>query len=348
MARATAVRAMHAVSLRDVARLAGVSVPTASQALNGRARISPETRHRVQEAARRLHYTPHAGARRLILGRSDSVAIVPGVNMTGIFSDLFYRAVLAGVGGVFEGSGYRMLITPALGASARTPQFIQMANAREVDGILVAGVLDRRWILELRAVGIPVVLLDNHIDDLHVPAVINDNRGGVSAATRYLAGLGHARIGFIGSAVDYPFGAETRCGYVDGLRAAGLRHDPDLEILVPIDAACARHAASRLLSIADRPTAIVAVTDTMALGVIKAAREQGLTIPRDLSVVGMDDIELAAVTDPPLTTVRVRKEEMGRRAAHMLIDLIQGNPIEPVPVILSNELIVRGTARSRP
>lgn len=333
--------------LRDVARLAGVSVPTASQALNGRARISSQTRQRVLEAAHRLRYTPHATARRLILGRSDSVAIVPGSNMTGIFSDLFYRAVLTGVGGVFEDAGYRLLITPTLRSAPQTPQFVQMASAREVDGILIAGTADARWVQEAMGTGTPVVLLDNYLPGLPVPAVVNDNTGGVYSATRYLATLGHTRIGFVGAAVKYPFGRETREGYLRALQDAGLRHDPALELSIPIDVESARQSSATLLALPEPPTAVFAVTDMLALGVITGARERGLAIPADLSVVGMDDIELAVVTNPPLTTVRVRKEEMGRRAAQMLLDLIRGNPMDPKVVVLSNELIVRGTTGRR-
>jgi len=330
-----------------VARLAGVSVPTASQALNGRARVSDETRRRVMEAARRLRYTPHAAARRLILGRSDSVAIVPGTNMTGIFSDLFYRAVLTGVGGVFEEAGYRMLITPPLRSASQLPQFVEMASAREIDGVLVAGVVDTRWVEDTIAAGTPVVLLDNHLSGRPVPAVVNDNAGGAYSATRYLAELGHTRIGFVGAAVDYPFGRETHDGYRRALAEAGLGPDPGLERLIPIDAERAREAAGVLLSLADPPTAIFAVTDLLALGVITAARERGLAIPADLSVVGMDDIDLASVTNPPLTTVRIAKEEMGRRAARMLLDLIRGTDVNPTIVVLPNELVVRGTTGGR-
>ncbi len=210
-------------SLRDVARLAGVSVPTASQALNGRARISEKTRKRVSDAARRLRYTPHAAARRLILGRSDSVAIVPGSNMTGMFSDLFYRAVLTGVGGVFEDAGYRMLITPPLRLASQPPQFVRMASAREIDGVLVAGAVEGRWAKDAIEAGAPVVLLDNHLPSRQVPAVVNDNAGGAYGATRHLVGLGHTRIGFVGAAVDYPFGRETHKGYRRALADAGPR-----------------------------------------------------------------------------------------------------------------------------
>jgi len=334
-------------SLKDVARVAGVSVPTASQALNDRARVSPETRRRVQDAARRLRYAPHAAARRLILGRSDCVAIVPGTNTRGIFSDQFYRAILSGIGGVFEDTPLRMVITPATQPAAGVPQFVQMAHAREVDGILIAGVVHVAWIREVTDAGTPVVLLDNHCPGLAVPAVVNDNAAGAYRATRHLASLGHTRIGFVGAAVDYPFGPETHDGYRRALADAGICPDPALETTVAIDAGAAREGAHRLLARPSPPSAIFAVTDAMALGVIKAARDRGQRIPDDLSVVGMDDIELASLADPPLTTVRVRKEEMGRRAAEALLQRMHGRRVEPGPVRLANELVVRGTTGGR-
>jgi len=329
--------------LSDVARLAGVSIPTASQALNGHARISAETRRRVREAARQLRYTPHAAARRLILGRSNSIAIVPGTNLTGLFSDLFYRALLSGVGGVFEETGFRMLITPAIRSATEVPQFIQMARGREVDGVLVAGVVEAAWINAVTVTGMPVVLLDNHDPELSVLAVVNDNAQGAYSATRYLTALGHTRIGLIGAAVTYPFGPETRAGYRRALRDAGLPVDPNLEVSSPIDVDRARASTGRLLTLPNPPSAIFAVTDAMALGVIKAAHDRGWSIPGDLSVVGMDDIELASATSPPLTTVRIRKEEMGQKAAQALIRVIAGQEPGPSPIVLSNELVVRGT-----
>ncbi|SRR5579871_288260 len=329
--------------LRDVARLAGVSVPTASQALNGHARISAETKERVAAAARELHYAPHAAARRLSRGRSDCVAIVPGTNMSGFFSDLFYRALLSGAGSALEHAGFRMLITPAARFDAQAPQFVQMARAREIDGILLAGAVEAHWARRVLEVGTPVVLLDNYEPEVIAPAVVNDNAGGVYTATSHLAALGHRRIGFIGAEVEYPFGVDTRAGYRRALHDAGLAADPALEVRCAIDAECARATAGRLLDQANPPSAIFAVTDMMALGVINAARDRGLLIPADLSVVGMDDIELASITSPPLTTVRVHKEDMGREAARRLLDLIHGRDVDPTPLILPNELVIRGT-----
>lgn len=341
-------RSGSASSLRDVARLAGVSLPTASQALNGRARISTVTRQRVREAARRLRYTPNAAARRLKLGRSNSVAIVPGLNMTGIFSDLFYRAVLAGVGSVFEEVGVRMLIAPPLRPSSSAPPFVEMAQAREVDGILVAGVVEARWVRVALGAGVPVVILDNFVPGVGAPAVVNDNAGGAYAATRHLVDLGHTRIGFVGAAVDYPFGRETQSGYAAALRDAGLERDPVLETVTPVDADAAFRRSGELLALADRPSAIFAVTDKQALGVMRAAGAAGLRIPHDLSVVGMDDIELAATTDPPLTTVRIRKDVMGATAARILLGLVAGDRTARPITTVANELIIRGTTGGRP
>ncbi len=341
-------RTRSASSLRDVARLAGVSLPTASQALNGHARISSTTRKRVRDAARRLRYTPHAAARHLKLGRSNSVAIVPGLNMTGIFSDLFYRAVLAGVGSVFEEVGCRMLIAPPLRPSPQAPPFVEMAQAREVDGILVAGVAEARWLRAAMGAGVPVVMLDNFVPGLNVPAVVNDNAGGAYAATRHLAQLGHTRIGFVGAAVEYPFGPETRQGYAAALRDAEVAQDPSLEVLVAVEADAAFRVARDLLALPHRPSAVFAVTDKMALGVMRAAGTAGLRIPADLSVVGMDDIELAATTDPPLTTVRVRKDIMGATAARILLGLIAGQPVPQPVTIVTNELVIRGTTGGTP
>jgi len=334
-------------SLKDVARVAGVSVPTASQALNDRPRVRAETKQRVRDAARRLRYAPHAAARRLILGRSDCVAIVPGTNTRGIFSDLFYRAILSGIGGVFEETPWRMVITPPVPATTTVPQFVQMAHAREVDGILIAGVADRAWIREATEAGVPVVLLDNHCAGLAVPAVVNDNAGGAYTATRHLASLGHTRIALVGAAVDYPFGAETHDGYRRALADAGIAPDPDIETRTAVDAGAAYERAAALLALASPPSAVFAVTDAMAFGVIKAVRDRGLRVPDDISVVGMDDIELASITDPPLTTIRIHKEEMGRRAAEVLLKGIRRRRVEPGLIVLANELVVRGTTGGR-
>jgi LacI family transcriptional regulator len=334
-----------ASTLRDVARVAGVSIPTASQALNGRSGVSSETRTRVHDAAHKLRYTPHAAARRLITGRTDSIAVVPGSNMTGIFSDRFYRPILTGVGGVFESAGYRMLIAPAPRVTSAAPQFVRMVRAREVDGILAVGIVGSRWIVEVTESDIPVVLIDNQFPELAVPAVVNDDAWGAVLATLHLAGLGHRRIGFVGAINDELWARETRTGYAQALAQAGLLYDPAIEILVANDVESARQGGHTLLSLAERPSAIFAASGKMAIGIMKAARDRGLAVPQELSVVGTGDSEFALMTDPPLTAVNIHTEELGQRAAQLLLGLIHGNPA-PASIVVRPDLIVRGTSGS--
>ncbi|HLJ62162.1 MAG TPA: LacI family DNA-binding transcriptional regulator [bacterium] len=335
-------------TLAQVAGLAHVSIPTASQALSGRARISSETRARVRAAANQLCYTPHAAARRLSLGRSECVAIVPGQNVKGMFSDLFYRVVLTGVAGICDEAGYRMLVAPATRGDTQPPQFVNLALGREVDGVLAIGAADPRWVRETLDLQIPIVLVDNYIPDLPAPAVVNDDEAGAYLAVQHLTALGHVSIALVGADVSYPFGRNVRQGYLRGLRDAGLNRNPAIEIAVPIDTDRARQAATSLFAMSHRPTAVVAATDAIALGVVRAARDRALDVPRDVSIVGMDDIDLAVLINPPLTTVRVQKEEMGRVAAEMLLRWIHGQLPDRGPIVLPNSLIARGTTGGKP
>lgn len=333
--------------MRDVARMAGVSVPTASQALNGRPGVSSETRSRVREAATKLRYTPNAAARQLITGRTESIAVVSGSNMSGIFSDQFYRPMLTGAGSVVEGAGYRVLIAPALGTTSGQSQFTRMVRGREVDGILAVGIVATDWILEMVQTGMPAVLVDNRLRDIAVPAVLNDEAWGAVLAVRHLAALGHQRIGFVGAENDEWWAHEARAGYIQALRESGLSRDVSLEVLVPNNMEAAREGAHALLNSLSRPSAIFAGSGKAAIGVVKAARERSLVIPKDLAIVGTGDQDFALMFDPPLTTVSVRGEEIGRRAADLLLALIDGDPVRGSAVIRP-DLVVRGTSAASP
>jgi LacI family transcriptional regulator len=330
-------------TLRDVARAAGVSIPTASQALNGRAGVSRKTRARVLQIASRLRYTPHSAARQLITGRADSIAVVAGSNMSGIFSDRFYRPILTGAGSVAENVGYRMLVAPPLGSTSGDPQVLRMVRGREVDGVLAVGIVANAWIVEMMETEMPVVLVDNKFRGVAAPAVLNDDAWGAVLATRHLAELGHRRIAFVGAVNNEWWARETRMGYTYGLRQVGLPYDPRWAILVANEIEAARQGTLPLLTLPHRPSAIFAGSGKIAIGVMRAARECRLTIPQDLSVVGTGDTDFAMMTDPPLTTVNVHSEEMGRRAAEILLDLVRGVPV-PRSTVIRPDLVVRATS----
>jgi LacI family transcriptional regulator len=334
-------------TIKDVARLAGVSPATASQALNGRPRVHSDTRQRVVDAAAKLRYVPNLHGRRLARRRAECLAVVQGRNMTTVFNDSFYRVILSGVAEATHGRGYSLVITPAPRDGMRPVDLGRLLAHGGVDGALVVGVLEADWLFALGERGLPIVLVDTYLEGSAVPAVVADYRDGAQQAIAHLLRLGHRRVALLGAAVAYPFGRETHDGYADALGAAAVGYDARLVRRCPISVDAATAATASLLAAPDPPTALFAVTDAMAIGALRAARERGLRVPADLAVVGMDDIELAAYTDPPLTTVRVAKETMGRLAAERLIGLIEHERGEPGVVSVPGALIVRASCGAK-
>ena len=336
-------------TIKDVAKLAGVSPATASQALNGRPRVNRDTRQRVIDAAAKLRYAPNLNGRRLARRRAESIAVIPGRNVSTVFSDSFYRAVMGGVTEATQARGYSLVITPAASRGSGQTSLPQILGHGAVDGALVAGVLDEQVLLALRERGLPVVLVDTYLPGVPVPAVMPDYRTGARLATEHLLHLGHRRVGFLGAAVGYPFGWHTYEGYTDALAARGVAQEAGLVRRSAIDVVAATAETAALLHLPAPPTAVFAVTDAMAIGALRAARERGVAVPAGLAVVGMDDIELSAYTDPPLTTVRIAKDELGRLGAERLIGLIEGDDTGPALRFVGGELVVREScgARSR-
>ena len=336
------------VTIRDVARLAGVSPATVSQALNGRGRVDVRTRERVAQAASKLRYAPNLSGRRLARRRAECVAVLQGRNMTTVFNDSFYRVVLGGMAEVTQARGYSLVFTPPPADAATDADLNRVLGHGAVDGALVVGALDAGLLLALRHRGLPVVLVDNYLPGVDLPAVIPDYQAGARLATEHLLQLGHRRVAFLGAAVSYPFGWQTLEGYGEALAAGAIAQDPALVRRTEIGVETATAATRSLLALAEPPTALFAVTDAMAIGALRAARERGVRVPQGLAVVGMDDIEMSAYTDPPLTTVRVDKDAMGRLAAEWLIGLIEGNATGRTAPSVPAELIVRGTCGGPP
>jgi LacI family transcriptional regulator len=338
---------LRLVTIKDVARLAGVSPATASQALNGHPRVHATTRQRVVDAAAQLRYAPNLHGRRLARRRAECLAVVQGRNLATVFSDSFYRVVLGGVAETIHARGFSLVITPAPRTGATRADLVRALGQGSVDGALVVGVPDDDWLLALLDRQLPLVLVDTHIPGMAVPAVSPDYAEGARMGTAHLLGLGHRRVAFLGAAVAYPFGRETMDGYTAALAEAGVRPEPDLVQRADIGVEPAIAATRALLAARPPPTALFAVTDVMAIGAIRAARAQGLRVPEDLAVVGMDDVELSGYFDPPLTTVRIAKEEMGRLAAERLMALIEASdgPDGGAGVVrVAPELVVRASS----
>ena len=329
-------------TVRDVARRAGVSPGTVSRVMRGLRGAAAETRRRVLAAAHELGYTPDPAATRLSTGRSHVIAVIVPFSTRPSVAERLHGVVTS-----LAGTPYDLLIHDVETPEQRTRLFSHVRRQRHADGILIISLSPRdaevQALLESR---VPVVLIDaDHPGLAPLSRVVVDDEGGGHAATAHLVALGHTRIGFLGDAVDTAFGftsSRDRChGYRRALSEAGLEPHPGDCVTGEHGRAQARALARRLLGPARRPTALVAASDTQAVGALEAARELGLRVPEELSVVGYDDIEMAEVLG--LTTVRQPLLHSGRRGAELLLAQLRDPATAPVREVLPTELVERRT-----
>ncbi|HIC94761.1 MAG TPA: LacI family transcriptional regulator [Anaerolineae bacterium] len=325
-----------AVTIKDVAERAGVAPSTVSRALNNRGRVSPETRERVLRAARELGYRPAMAGRGLALGRTENLGFLIHHRQS-LDPGSFYGEVLAGVDSEARAHGFHVLFSADV--SENLPA---MVKERRVDGLILAGCdIPRDLIVALKARGVPLVLVDNHLDE--VDSVVTDNIGGAREAVAHLIRLGHEKIGFICEWFGDLSFAERFEGYKLALQEHGLPFDESLTAEgLPRQPESGYVAMKRLLEKAV-PSAVFAANDMTAAEAIRVIKERGLKVPEDIAVVGFDDGSLAPHTEPPLTTMRVFRERMGIMAARRLLELIEEPDQPPVQIKLATQLIVRGS-----
>ncbi|HLI41128.1 MAG TPA: LacI family DNA-binding transcriptional regulator [Streptosporangiaceae bacterium] len=331
--------------LKDVAEAAGVHVSTASRALNERtaALLSPQTLQRVRRAADGLGYRVNGMARALKLRRSLSVGmVVPDI------TNPFFPPAVRGAEDVLDRAGYSLLLASSDNDAGKARRQVAAMLEGQVDGLLLA--MARRedpLVDELRAGGTPLVLVNRTIDRGGVPAVVPDDFHGTLQAVEHLHGLGHRRLAFICGPLSTSNGARRRASFEQALRRLGLPPGPAMETPAFDDAA--GYAAGQAL-LAGHPeiTAVVAGNDLLAVGIIAAAAGLGRRCPADISVVGFNDMLLAGRLQPPLTTVRVPQYDVGVRAADMLLALVAEPGRRPETVLISGELVVRGSTAPPP
>jgi LacI family transcriptional regulator len=329
--------------IADVAARAGVGVATVSRVLNGRVGVRPSTRERVVEAIEALNYRPSSLARGLSLQRTMVVAaVLPWFTSPSAVERV--RGIVDGL----SASKYDLMVFDVESEDRQRRAFELFDRGDRADGLLVvstrppAAEVDR-----LRAADIPCVL----IDAVHpsFPSVAVDDVAGGELATRHLVGLGHRDVALIGDAPPefrFDWSRDRTRGYERALAAAGIEVRADYVREGTRLPHVARAIAAELLSLPGRPTAVFAASDTQAIGVLEAARDLGISVPAELSVIGFDDIEVAAYLG--LTTVRQPLVESGRRGAKLLLDMLAGRPVAPLRELLPLELVVRGTTGPAP
>jgi DNA-binding LacI/PurR family transcriptional regulator len=331
-----------AVTIRDVARQAGVSVATASRALNGNQIVNADTRARILAVMDELGFIPSPSARRLSLGRTLTVGVV-----VSFLTRPQAAERLRGVDAVLADSEFDLVIYNVESVQKRDHYLNTLADSHRTDGLLVMSLPPPpEAVPVLGRSPVPVVFIDVHTPSVaDMPRVIGDDVAGGALAARHLLELGHKAIAFVGDAVEDPFGFTSSRDRQEGLTrelgAAGVAIPPEWVGHGAHGRYEARDLARQMLAASRRPTAIFAASDTQALGVVAAARELGLHVPDDLSVIGFDDIEAADYVG--LTTIRQQLFESGRRGAELLLAEI-GLRSEESPVIqLQPELVARAT-----
>ncbi len=349
------------VTIDDVARHAGLSVATVSRVMHDSPLVRPATRARVLRSVEVLGYSPSALARGLAMSSTYTIGV-----LVGSFADPFWAEVVRGIESQARASGYAVLITSSDDDAAQERAALGLFRHKRVDGIIVCASREgTAQTTERQAISMPTVYVnveqlpldagsgrgDNNGGDQPSPlvnVVATDDQFGARLAMEHLLTLGHRRIAFIGP-TDRASAVARRRGYTDALERAGLSPN-HAYIVEAAGVARAEEAGESLLRRRSRPTALFCYDDVTALGALRAVRAAGLCVPADVSVVGFDDIPLAAYLEPPLTTVRQPMYEMGRRAMAMLLQLARGGSDVP-GITLAGMLVTRastGVPREEP
>jgi len=328
-----------AVSIKDIARLAGVSHSTVSRALNRSPLIPPATAERIQRIALEKGYTASAVARSLVTRKTKAIGVV----VTSI-ADPFNGEVVAGIEEVANQEGYSVVLATSQADPRREMTVVRSFRERRVDGILVAssrlGAQYQPLSAELEA---PIVLLNNqHPSDL-AHSVSIDNADGGYQATAHLIALGHRDIAYIGDDSGLQSDEERFHGFRAAMNKARLKVRPELVVRGDGKLEGGKKRAAELLKLPATPTAIFCYNDMTALGVIDAVEAAGFHVGREVSVVGFDDLFFAASLQPPLTSFRQPKKELGKQAMQLLLAILRHQPAQR-KVVLRGELVVRGSS----
>ncbi len=333
------------ITMKQVAERAGVSRTTVSFVLNNtpNVNIPPETRERILNAARELHYARDFAATSLATGRAHTIAFILRQPPEELSVDAFMGGLLNGVSQAVNHAGYHLLFY-AMGLTASKGAYAELIRSQRVDGLLISGPLvEDSELLDLHAEGVPLVIQGTP-DMGDLPSVDVDNVASARMATEHLISLGHRRIGLITNGpLTYTSSRDRLTGFVQALEAASIPVDEEFILSGEFSDDSGMRAMEQLLVLPDRPTAVFIASDVVALGAIRTIRERGLHIPEDISIVGFDDIPLAQYLEPGLTTVHLPRVELGLQAGKMLMDFVDGKPVPERHLRLNTTLIIRGS-----
>jgi LacI family transcriptional regulator len=323
-------------TLSDVAERAGVSPTLVSRYLNNRIELPPSTRERIDAAIVGLDYRPNLLGKRLSTGKAEAISLV-----TSEIANPFFAELAAAIEAEAERHGYAVYISSTRGDRAREVDAIRRLQDQHVDGlIMMTNHPDDGTLAALLSGQKNIVLVDEDIPRVAVPRIFAENENGAWLAASHLIEAGHRDIALIGGPAGLLSVRERLAGFRQAMRENGIAVRPEWVLLGDYSRQFGNDAMHRLLDEPQRPTAVLACSDYIAIGVLQAAHQRGLSVPGDMSLVGFDDMPFAELVDPPLTTVRQPIAEMGRIAFERLLAVLNGSEAPPL-TRLPVELIVR-------
>ncbi len=334
------------VTLKTISQVTGYSVTTVSRALTNYDDVAPETREKIHEAARKLGYYPNITARQLKKQRTDTIGLIlptygPRLN------DPYFSELIAGIGDELVDFNYDLLLSTRSPGSEELAAYRYMVEGKRVDGLIVVRTRkqDER-IKYLNETQLPFVAFGRSDLEFDFPYIDEDGEAGFTQLTEYILSLGHQKIAFISAPMELIFANYRLQGYCKAMQNAGVTINPDYIIEGDLTRRGGENAARKLLSMPDRPTAIIAANDLMAMSVISVAREFGLVVGKDISIAGFDDVLPADIFS--LTTLRQPIYDIGRLLSSMLFRFINQEPVEERHLLLKPKIIIRNSTGSPP
>lgn len=335
------------MTIKDIARIAGVTHSTVSRSLNDSPMVSEATRERIKAIAREHGYSPNTFARRLVTRRSRTFGLFFLSRVELDFMENFGTQFLSKITGAAYAAGYDLLLFTTPKDTANSRSYLRLCKERHVEGAIIIGLTsDDPHLEELRRAPFPVSVIDYRLEGPNVGFVGTDSAAGIRTALDWLAERGHRRVAFIGGPLESPVAMEREAIYREIQEGRGLFDPSDIH-RGNYSSASGYHRALDILRRPSVPTAVLAANDFMAMGAIKAFKENGLRVPVDISVMGYDNAAVAEYADPALTTIGQDTEAIGSQAVRFIIDRLEGRDCDPVMAV-PPLLIVRESVRRIP
>ena len=331
------------VKIEDISKKLGISISTVSKALNGYADVSPQTRERVLAMADALDYHPSSAARSLRRGRTDRVGLL--INNPLSFLGEYVAGIISGAALTAEQQGNNLVLYTT--AVSHPTELKRICRAREVDGLMLIFEPLVEAIEVLEQERMPFVVFGRRVEQENVSFVTPDNQAGAYMLTKHLIEQGHQRIGFTTRPQLGTVSQDRFAGYQQALAEANISFDDNLVIETIIEPLSGHTAMTQFLDMAERPTAVFAFYDLMAVDALHAAQEHGLSIPGDIAIAGFDGLRSSRITQPRITTVQQPLAEMGQQAMQTLFDRITDNTQPPIRQTFPVELIIRQSTQGQ-